>query len=198
MQAAGAARSQGAGVPGRVRTVAVIAVTVLVIGAVAFWVDNPLAGDGVTDLSLSGAVAAAPPKPGEVPPAFALTTTDGGTVRLADFSGQPVWLTFGASWCSECRGEAADLEAAYQRYGGQGLVILAVFQEDQASAADYAQRVGLTFPVAVDPDTAVASRYDVVGIPTHVFIGSDGVVRVFRVGALTPEDMDRYIQELLG
>jgi cytochrome c biogenesis protein CcmG, thiol:disulfide interchange protein DsbE len=198
MEAVGAAGPRGAGIPGRLRTVAVVAVTVVIIGAVAFWIDNPLAGDGVTGLSLSGAVAAAPPRPGEVPPTFALMTTDGETVHLSDFAGHPVWLTFGASWCSECRAEAADLEAAYQRYREQGLVILAVFQEDRASAADYAERVGLTFPVAVDPDTAVASRYDVVGIPTHVFIGADGVVRVFRVGALTPDDMDRYVGELLG
>ncbi len=181
----------------RVRTVVVVVVTVVAIAAAAFIVDNPFA-DEVTDLSLTGAVAAAPPGPGDVPPAFSLTTIDGQTVRLSDYAGQPLWLTFGASWCSECRAEAPDLQVAQERYRDQGLVILAVFQEDASSAAAYAARAGLTFTIAVDPDTRVASRYDILGIPTHVFIGADGVVRAFRVGALKPDDIDRYVTDLLG
>ncbi len=181
----------------RLRTAVVVVVTVVAIAAAALIIDNPFA-DGVSDLSLTGAVAAAPPSAGDAPPAFSLGTIDGGTVRLSDYIGHPLWLTFGASWCSECRAEAPDIEAAQERYGEQGLVILAVFQEDASSAAAYAARAGLTFTIAVDPDTRVASRYDILGIPTHVFIGADGVVRAFRVGALKPDDIDRYVTELLG
>ena len=182
---------------GTFRTVAIIAVTAVVIGAVAFLVDRPSDGGGVTGLSLSGTVAAAPPKVGEVPPDFAVTTTDGSIARLSDFAGKPVWLTFGASWCAQCRAEAPDLEATYQRYRAQGLVVFAVFQEEVGSAADYAARVGLTFTVGVDPDTSVASRYDILGIPTHIFIASDGKVQAFRIGGLKPDDMERYVQDLL-
>jgi cytochrome c biogenesis protein CcmG/thiol:disulfide interchange protein DsbE len=183
---------------GMLRTIAVVILTAVVIGAVAFWVDNPFADDGVTGLSLSGAVAASPPRPGEVPPDFSMATTDGRTVSLSDYAGQPVWLTFGASWCPDCRAEAPDLEAAYQQYRDQGLVLLAVFQEDVTSAADYATRVGLTFTLGVDPDTRIASGYDILGIPTHVFIGRDGRVQAFRVGGLKPDDIDRYLRALLG
>lgn len=181
---------------GSLRTVVVVAVTALAIGAVAFVIDQPTAS-GVTSLQLSGLVAAAPPKPGEVPPDFAVATTDGRTVRLSDLKGQPVWINFGASWCRDCRAEAPDLEAAYQKYKAQGLVLLAVFQEDVSSASDYARRVGLSFTMGVDPDTSIASRYDVLGIPTHVFIGRDGKVDAFRIGALKPDDIDRYVQDIL-
>jgi peroxiredoxin len=198
MEAPGAIGSSRLTGAGPLRTIAVVVLTAIVIGAVAFWVDNPFADDGVTGLSLSGAVAAAPPRPGEVPPDFSMATTDGRTVTLSDYAGQPVWLTFGASWCPDCRAEAPDLEAAYQRYRDQGLVLLAVFQEDVTSAADYAARVGLTFTMGVDPDTRIASGYDIVGIPTHVFIGRDGRVQAFRVGSLKPDDIDRYLRALLG
>lgn len=198
MEAPGITRAPRLAAAGPLRTIAIVAITAVVIGVVAFWVDNPLADDGVSGLSLSGAIAAAPPRPGEVPPDFSMATTDGGTVRLSDYAGQPVWLTFGASWCPDCRAEAPDLEAAYQRYRDQGLVLLAVFQEDVSSATDYATRVGLTFTLGVDPDTRIASSYDVLGIPTHVFIGRDGRVQALRVGGLKPDDIDRYLKALLG
>jgi peroxiredoxin len=197
MAAVEAGVGAGRRVPERLRTAVVVVVTVVVIVIAAFIVDNPFA-DGVSDLSLTGTVAAAPPSVGEVPPAFSLTTIDGKTVRLSDYAGRPLWLTFGASWCSECRAEAPDLQAAQERYRTRGLVILAVFQEDASSAAAYAARAGLTVTIAVDPDTRVASRYDILGIPTHVFIGADGVVHAFRVGALKPDDIERYVSELLG
>lgn len=182
---------------GSLRTIAVVAVTAVVIAAVAFLVDQPSNTNGITGLTLSGDVAARPPRVGEVPPDFAVTTTTGSIVRLSDFAGKPVWLTFGASWCAQCRAEAPDLEATYERHKDEGLVVLAVFQEDVGSASDYASRVGLTFTVSVDPDTAVASRYDILGIPTHVFIGRDGRVEAFRIGGLEPGDMEQYVSELV-
>lgn len=181
---------------GVLRTALVVVVTAAAIGLVAYLVDRP--ADGVTDLTLTGAVAGAPPRAGEVPPDFTVTTTDGMVVRLADLRGQPVWLTFGASWCSQCRAEAPDIEAAYERYRDRGLVVLAVFQESVASAADYATRVGLSFTMGVDPDTRIASAYHVVGIPTHLFIGADGAVRELVIGGLKPDDMDAHLDALLG
>lgn len=180
---------------GVLRTALVVVVTAAAIGVLAYLVDRP--AESVTDLTLTGAVADAPPRPGELPPDFSVTTTDGGVVRLADLRGQPVWLTFGASWCSQCRAEAPDIEAAYQRYRDRGLVVLAVFQESVESAADYATRVGLSFTMGVDPDTRVASAYHVVGIPTHLFIGADGTVRELVIGGLKPDDIDAHLDALL-
>lgn len=181
---------------GVVRTVAVVVVTALAIGLVAYLVDRP--AEGVTGLALTGTVADAPPGVGEEPPDFSVTTTDGTVIRLSDLKGQPVWLTFGASWCSQCRAEAPDIQAAYQRYRDRGLAVLAVFQESVESAADYATRVGLTFAMGVDPDTRIASAYHVVGIPTHLFIGADGRVRELVIGGLKPDDMDGHLDALLG
>ena len=101
-----------------------------------------------------------------------------------------MWLTFGASWCPDCRTEAPDVEAAYQKYQAQGLNVLAVFISEPADATSpsYAQRAGLTFPIAVDQQTTIASAYRTMGIPTHFFIGADGKIREVRIGALDPDD----------
>jgi cytochrome c biogenesis protein CcmG/thiol:disulfide interchange protein DsbE len=188
-------------VPGRLQTVLVLAVTAVVIAVAALVMGGGGFGqsDGVSAVTLTDNVAAAAPVPGAVPPDFTATTYDGKTVSLADYAGKPVWLTFGASWCPDCRSEAPDVEAAYQKYQAQGLNILAVFiSESPTDIGSYAQRAGLTFPIAVDQQTKIASEYRTMGIPTHFFIGADGRIKDVKLGALDPATIDSEIQSLLG
>jgi peroxiredoxin len=198
MSAAGVTATPVGRVAGRLQTVVVLAVTAIVIGAVAFLVGGP-ADDGVTKVDLGGNVAAAAPAVGAIPPNFTARTYDGNTVSLSDYTGKPVWLTFGASWCPDCRAEAPDVEAAYEKYQAQGLVVLGVFISESASdVSGYAGRAGLTFPIAVDTDTVIASTYRTLGIPTHFFIGPDGRIREIRIGALHPEDMDQAVAAIMN
>jgi peroxiredoxin len=65
-------------------------------------------------------------------PDFTLQTADGGTVRLADLKGQPVFINFWATWCDPCREEMPAMQAVYDQYKDRGLVILAIdMEEDQ-------------------------------------------------------------------
>jgi peroxiredoxin len=197
MQATGTATRSPGRVAGRLQTLVVIVVTAVVIGAIAFVVSGPGAG-GVTAVTLGADAAAAAPAVGEVAPAFTAVLPDGTPVSLAQYAGRPVWLTFGASWCADCRAEATDIEAAYQRYRDRGLVILGMFIDESATdVATYADRAGLTFPIAVDESEAVAGRYRTLGIPTHVFIGADGRIREVRIGALHSSDMDTLVAGIL-
>ena len=190
MSAAGVtARTSGRGA-GRLQTVLVIAVAVVVLGTLGYVATGPgAADDGVTkvDLQVSGKA----PAVGDLPPSFTATTADGKTVSLADYAGKPLWLTFGASWCPDCRTEAPDVDATYQAYKAKGLNVLGVFISESANdIRDYATRAGLTFPIAVDESERIASAYQTLGIPTHFFIGADGRIRQVRIGALSKADMD--------
>jgi peroxiredoxin len=198
MSAAGvAARPAGAGA-GRLQTLVVIVITAIVIGAAAF-VMGGTDTDGVTQVNLAGDVAGAAPAVGAVPPGFSGVTYDGTAVSLADYAGKPLWLTFGASWCPDCRSEVPDVEATYQQYKDQGLVVLGVFiSETAADISGYAGRAGLTFPIVVDERTVIASTYRTMGIPTHFFIGADGKIREIRIGALHRDDMDRAVAALMN
>ncbi len=197
MSAAGIAARPTGRMAGRLQTIVVIAVTAVVIGAVAILVSGPDTS-GVTKVDLSGDVAGSAPVVGGLPPAFTGTTYDGKTVSLADYAGKPMWLTFGASWCPDCRAEAPDVEAIYQAYKAKGLVVLAVFiSEPAADISGYAGRAGLTFPIVVDERTSIASAYRTLGIPTHFFIGTDGRIREIRIGALPKDEMDRAIAAIM-
>jgi len=170
-------------------------VAAILVGVVAWVVDKPT-DDGVT--LVPGAAAGSPPRAGNVPPDFQATALDGSAVSIAALKGQPTWLTFGASWCPDCRAEATDLQATYAKYKPQGLAVLGVFiQEDQAAVQDYAKRVGFTFPMVADPSGRIADLYRTYGIPIHFFIGRDGLIRDVRIGRLSPGDMEQLVQQLV-
>ena len=199
MSAAGIAGRNSGRAAGRLQTIVVIAIAVIVLGTLAYVASGPGAQDGVTKVELTGDTTGSAPAPGDIPPAFTATTYDGKQVSLADYAGKPLWLTFGASWCPDCRTEAPDVEATYQANKDKGLAVLAVFiNESAADIGGYAQRAGLTFPIAVDERTTIASAYQTLGIPTHFFIGADGKIREVRIGALSKDDMDRAIAAIMN
>jgi hypothetical protein len=49
-----------------------------------------------------------------------------------------------------------------------------------------------------DPATKVADEYHILGIPTHYFIGRDGVIKQVRLGGLKPAEMDQLVGQILG
>lgn len=179
----------------RVRTLAVMAITAVVIVAVTFFVNQSKASaDGITNVSLSGAATGAAPTVGEPAPDFQATTVDGKTVRLSDFKGKPLWLTFGASWCQPCRAENPDIQAVYEKGKASGLEVLAIFiSEDAAAVREYTDRVGLTYQKVADPNTTIASQYRILGIPSHFFIDSTGVLRQIKIGSLDQAGMEQAL-----
>jgi peroxiredoxin len=199
MTAAGTSTRSDGRLAGRLQTIVVIAMVAVIVGVLAWSASGAGMTDGVTRIELPADAAAVSPAVGEVPPDFTALAYDGATVSLSDYAGKPVWLTFGASWCPDCRNEAADVEATYEANREQGLVVLGVFiNEPAADVAGYAQRAGLTFPIAVDPNADVAAVYRSMGIPTHFFIGADGRIREVRIGALSKDDMARAVAAILN
>jgi peroxiredoxin len=180
----------------RSATLAIMGVTGAIIAAVAFLANQPTAtADGFTSVTLSGGARGEPPTVGKAAPDLLATTVDGKTVRLSDFKGNPVWLTFGASWCQACRAENPDIQAMSEEFTDSDLVVLAIFISEDASAVrDYADRVGLTYRKVADPDTRIASDYRIMGIPSHYFIDRSGVLRVLRIGSLDPVGMEAALK----
>jgi len=200
VQAPGAAAAPAAprARPGgsRLRTVLVLGTVAVLVVFAAWYVDQPTSGSSVRT---GQAPAGAPPRTGDAPPDFSATALDGTAVSMAALKGQPTWLTFGASWCPDCRAEATDLQAAYAKYHPQGLAVLGVFiDEPETAVADYAKRVGFTFPMVADPQGAIADLYRTYGIPIHFFVGRDGTIRDVRIGRLTPSDMEQLIAQIVN
>lgn len=189
----------------RLGTLLVLVVTAaLVIGGV--WLVNrgnssnaEAQTGGGTIIKLPGTSSVPPPELGKPAQDFTLTTIDGKSVSLAGLKGKPVWVTFGASWCAGCQAEVPDIQAAYSRFSGKGVVVLGInISEEAPIVKAYAARMGLTFPMGADPKSAIADMYAVSAIPSHFFIDSQGVIRDIRVGALAPDTMDSILNKLVA
>ncbi len=181
----------------RLRTLLVTGMTAAVILAVAYLADRPASGGSFTSVLVSGVAAGPAPEVGKPAPNFSATTIEGAKVTLKSLRGHPVWLTFGAPWCQPCRAENPDVEAAYEKRRAQGLEVLAVFVQDSRSdIEEYAKRTGLTYPKVDDSSGRIASSYRIVGIPSHFFIDSSGIVREIRISSLNPSTIDENLGEI--
>jgi cytochrome c biogenesis protein CcmG/thiol:disulfide interchange protein DsbE len=109
-------------------------------------------------------------------PDFAVPDLAGQAVRLSALRGQVVLLNLWTTWCPPCREEMPSMEKLYQRLKSRGFVLLAVSQDEAGKAAvePFVRDLGLSFPVLVDPEHQVGSRYRVWGYPESFIIDREG------------------------
>ena len=116
---------------------------------------------------------------------FTLQLLGGGNTTLSSLRGKVVVLNFWATWCPPCRVEMPSMETLYQRYKDQGLEMLAVnLRENRNVVQQFIQRYGYTFPIPLDLDGMVSSRYGIEAIPTTFIIDRDGVIIGRVVGSI--------------
>jgi peroxiredoxin len=134
-----------------------------------------------------------------VAPDFELNDLDGQTVRLSDLRGSVVLLNFWAYWCSPCASEMPFIQQIYEEWQEAGLVLLSIHVGESAEeAADFVEEYGLTFPVLMDTDGAVATQYGAISIPTTFLIDGDGLVQAAKVGAFqSVEEIEAGLSMLL-
>ncbi|HSO70584.1 MAG TPA: TlpA disulfide reductase family protein [Arachnia sp.] len=129
------------------------------------------------------------PSVGSRAPGFKALDIHGVPVSLEDYAGRPVWLLFQATWCSICRAELPDVEAASDRID----VVAIYLREDRELVTDYAARMGLSITSVPDPIGEISLRYLASSVPTHYFVNADGTVASIRKGALSPEEIDQQL-----
>ena len=176
------------------RAIAGLALVVALVLAGAWFLVPPVTSDRAS--AAAPAAEAAPPVPGAVAPDFTATAVDGAIVSLAALRGEPVWITFGATWCADCRTEFPDVQAAHQ---ASGVTTISLYTgEDAATVNGYAKRLGLSLINVPDPQSQIADRYRVLGVPTHFFIDAEGVIHSVRIGVLTRAQMDAELATLVS
>jgi peroxiredoxin len=96
---------------------------------------------------------------------FTLTELGGKTWTLKEQRGKVVLLNFWATWCPPCRKEMPDLETLYQQFKDQGLVILAISDEDAGKVRPFVAQRKVTYPILLDPGRKVNELFQIEGIP---------------------------------
>jgi len=127
---------------------------------------------------------------------FAVTLFDGNQVRLEDLRGKAVFLNFWASWCTPCRAEAKDLEAAWQQIKDKNMVFLGVaLQDREQDARAFLKEFNITYPNGRDESGKIAVDYGVWGIPESFFIDPQGRITYKHVGGIRAALVTAKLQE---
>jgi cytochrome c biogenesis protein CcmG/thiol:disulfide interchange protein DsbE len=136
---------------------------------------------------------------GDPAPAFRTQRLDGAAMDFpAAAAGKPLVIRFWADWCKYCEPEMKAIEAVYQRHKGKGLEVFAVNAgQDRATVDAFIKKLGVTYPVLLDEQSAIAKRYGVVGLPTTYFVDAKGVVRGKVIGEADEAVFERHALDLL-
>jgi cytochrome c biogenesis protein CcmG/thiol:disulfide interchange protein DsbE len=115
---------------------------------------------------------------GERAPDFTLRDARGKKISLAALLGRPVWLLFWAVGCVSCEPTLGTAQRLQEQHADDGLVVVSIavftYPED---AEWYASELDLDYPVALDEDGQVFTRYRAVTLPAHVWIDRAGIIR---------------------
>ena len=170
---------------------------VLILGGAWIALSQTLIANSV---AAGGAVNLEPaPVAGHPAPNFELKGPEGETVRLSDYKGKAVILNFWATWCAPCRAEFPDFQKASVDNADK-LVIIGVnnTSTDQAELVpDFLAEFGVTFPIALDETGETAKTYRILGLPTTIFIDSNGIINEVFTGPLNKAYIEAKLAELL-
>ena len=130
-------------------------------------------------------------------PDFTALDAQGNEVRLSDYFGKPIVLNFWASWCGPCKSEMPDFDEAYLAQGEEIQFLMVNMTDGSRETLDTAKSFvadsGYSFPVVFDVNQEAAMTYAVSSLPTTFFIGADGSMVAYAMGAIDGETLQRGI-----
>ena len=117
--------------------------------------------------------------------------------------GKPVVLNFWAGLCPPCRAEMPEFQEVYDEYQDRIVMLgidLGPFTGLGSSAQGQAllKELGVSYPAGTTEDADVVARFQVLGMPTTLFVTADGGVAAKWTGILTKEKLIEHVEELLA
>jgi len=105
---------------------------------------------------------------------FTLTDLDGKSWELKALRGKVVLINFWATWCPPCRKEMPDLNALYARFKDEGLVVLAISDEELGKVKPFITERKINYPILLDKDRRVNDEFGIEGIPKTFVYNREG------------------------
>lgn len=133
---------------------------------------------------------------GQPAPAFTATSLEGQTLTFFESPpGQPLVITFWATWCAPCQEEMPWLEALHQ----EGLAVIGINAglESPTAAQEWLMAYGVSFPNIMDDSSRrLEGLYQVPGLPSTFFIDKEGILRYIQHGLLTPQALQSGLEAI--
>jgi len=137
--------------------------------------------------------------PGGLVPEVTVTTVDGRSVSLKELAlGKPTILNIWASWCAPCTRELPALSRLKDSLAKDGVQVVTIgIQDDPSSLEGALRKSGASFPLYVDKEGQLASRFKIAGVPETFLLNAEGKFVLFddptqgpTVRLMGPRDWD--------
>jgi len=123
------------------------------------------------------------PETGSQAPDFALKSNPGINVRLSEYRGEVVLLTFWASWCRSCRTAIPKLIEMHGANTADDFHIVGISLDDDRNVTQrVSAEMNITFPVLSDDRHNVAELYDLPDVPVTLLVDRTGTIRFIHRG----------------
>jgi peroxiredoxin len=131
-------------------------------------------------------------------PNFSLIDSRGASVRLSDYKGKVVLLSFWATWCLWCETEIPWYVEFQNKYKDKGLSVIGVSMDEDGwrSARPFLEEKKMTYTVVVGNE-ALASSYALDALPLTVLIDRDGKIANSQAGIMDKDSFENEIRVLL-
>ena len=136
----------------------------------------------------------APPTPGkrvgDSCPEIAGQNVDGNVLRLSDYRGKVVLVSFWGTWCPPCRAMLPhEREMVQGKYRDKPFVLLGVAKDSAETLKEFAKANPLPWPNIVDGSGVLAREWNLEYFPSAVLVDHNGVIRKLWMDSVSPDEV---------
>jgi peroxiredoxin len=149
-------------------------------------------------LALSAAAGAADRHEllGQVVPDLVARGLSGENVRISEYRGQVVVVSFWSGSCNTCRAQLEALDRIAKTYGSAGLVVVGINLDDNLARAEkFARSQQVDFQLLLSTPKTTGREFGVDRLPMVLFLDRTGVLRVAH-REFKSRDEAQYVREL--
>lgn len=107
---------------------------------------------------------------------FSLQDMDRNQVKLSDFRGRTVLLSFWATWCLPCKAEMPTIQKIYEEHKDKDVVVLTVDDENEATIRKFMDDHHYSFRALLDHKRTLYQKFAIRFIPTVFIIDDEGTI----------------------
>ncbi len=124
------------------------------------------------------------PLVGKRAPDFTLERVRGISASLYELiKGKKAIVFFYATWCQHCRSQIQEIKKNSVEMRKDGIEVLLVnVGEPKSKVLKFLEQGNIDMDSFLDADSFVSQTYQIMGIPTLVFVGADSVIRYVEYG----------------
>ncbi len=133
-------------------------------------------------------------------PEFSVKDLRGREISSPDLRGKVVLIDFWATWCQPCKKEMPGYQKLLDRYGSRGLAVVGFkfdTMRDMEDPVQFANRIGVRYPLAVAADDLKQKFGGIEGLPTTLLYDRQGILRKKIIGFEYTDIVESELKPLL-